>query len=327
MLNDYDNLALVSVIVPVYNIEKYISKCVESIIDQTYTCLEIILIDDGSTDHSSFICNSFREKDNRIKVIHKPNGGLSDARNAGLDAATGEYVTFIDGDDWYKADAIERLITAAKEHNADIVAMGAAIVSPDCSEERFEHPDFKVESSKEYFVGICNGVRTPSVCTKLIKRSLIESQRFLKGRLNEDFYFTLNLLFAEATIVTIAYAGYFYYQRPGSITHSGSKRSLADAILNCIDLMEIAESRDQSLLQSIARMGLHQASVMIRVIPDKRISRENQYLILALSCIQICSPYLSDSGLSLFERMIIKSASVAPLLTAKSLRIIRVFRR
>lgn len=318
---------VVSIIVPVYKVEKYLHKCVDSIINQSYRKLEIILVDDGSPDTCPTICNEYRDKDDRVVVIHKENGGLSDARNTGLDVATGEYITFIDSDDYYAPDAIERLIEASVKYHADIIAMGAAIVSPDYESIRYEAPEARVESSSDYYIGICNGERTPSVCTKLFAKKIIGNQRFLKGRLNEDFLFTLNILFRDCTIATTNYVGYFYYQRPGSISHSGNKKSLADAIQNCIDLLNAADTNNPAFSRYIARMGLHQASVMIRVIPDKRISRDNQYLILALSCIQICSPYLSDSGLSLFERIIIKSASVAPLLTAKSLRIIRVFRR
>ena len=113
---------LVSVIIPVYKTEKYLDECVESIVKQTYKNLEIILVDDGSPDNSPAMCDAWAEKDSRIKVIHKPNGGAADSRNKGLEIATGKWILFMDSDDWYKTyDVIFRLVENAERENADIV--------------------------------------------------------------------------------------------------------------------------------------------------------------------------------------------------------------
>ncbi len=111
---------LISIIVPVYNVEQYLEKCVKSIIRQTYKNIEIILIDDGATDSSGKICDKLKLKDNRIKVIHKENGGLSDARNAGLKVAKGEYIGFVDSDDYIKEDMFETLYNLNKKYNSEI---------------------------------------------------------------------------------------------------------------------------------------------------------------------------------------------------------------
>ena len=111
---------LISIIIPVYNVEKYLAKCVESVINQTYKKIQIILIDDGSTDNSGKICDDFKLKDNRIEVIHKKNGGLSDARNAGLKIVKGDYIGFIDSDDYIEKDMYETLLCLLIENNADI---------------------------------------------------------------------------------------------------------------------------------------------------------------------------------------------------------------
>lgn len=112
---------LISVMVPVYNVAPYITNCLESLIHQTYTNLEIILVDDGSTDNSLEICQEYAKKDKRIKVIHKENGGLSTARNAGLDVATGDYYSFVDSDDYISTRFYEIMLNVALEHSADIV--------------------------------------------------------------------------------------------------------------------------------------------------------------------------------------------------------------
>ena len=114
--------SLVSVIVPIYKVEKYLNKCVDSIINQSYKNLEIILVDDGSPDKCGEICDKYAEKDSRVKVIHKENGGLSDARNAGIDIAKGDYLLFVDSDDWITSNICEVLIKNANDNLSDIIA-------------------------------------------------------------------------------------------------------------------------------------------------------------------------------------------------------------
>ena len=118
------NKSLISVIVPIFKVESYLGKCIDSILSQTYKNIEIILVDDGSPDSCPQICDLYSEKDNRIKVIHKNNGGLSDARNAGLIVSKGEYVCFVDGDDFVETEYVERLYTAIKKCNADLAICG-----------------------------------------------------------------------------------------------------------------------------------------------------------------------------------------------------------
>ena len=124
---------LISVVVPIYNVDKYLDRCVESIIKQTYTNLEIILVDDGSSDNSPQICDNWNVKDKRIKVIHKENGGLSDARNVGLSFATGEIISFIDSDDWIEHEMFEKMLNRKKKDNSDIVSCGVKWVKEDGS--------------------------------------------------------------------------------------------------------------------------------------------------------------------------------------------------
>ena len=124
---------MISVIVPIYNVEKYVNKCVGSIVNQTYTNLEIILVDDGSPDRCPEICDEWAKKDSRIKVIHKKNGGLSDARNAGMKIASGDYIAFVDSDDWIAPEMYERLLMAIKNDNSDIAACAVKMVWEDGS--------------------------------------------------------------------------------------------------------------------------------------------------------------------------------------------------
>ena len=314
---------MVSIIVPIYNVKEYIRKCVESILNQTYRNLEIILVDDGSPDDCPKICDEYAQRDNRVKVIHKSNGGLSDARNAGIDAATGEYLTFIDSDDYYAPSTIEMMVKAIQDNEIGIVCMGAVIVNSDYLIMREEKLQDETVSANEYFKGICNGTRTPSVCTKLIKKDIICGNRFKENRLNEDFYFSLALLMKPCKVRTIPFSGYYYYQREGSISHSGNKKSLYDAIQNCIDYIVYTQNESADLTPYVARMGIHQASVMVRVIPEKSIDRNNENLCKALECLQLCRPYIFESQLPIHEKMIAWAVLLFPVTTTRTLRTVR----
>ena len=204
---------LVSIIVPVYNVEKYLKKCVDSIINQTYSNLEIILSDDGSTDQSSSICDEYARRESRIKVIHKANGGLSDARNAGVKIASGKYITFIDSDDYIEKEAIEILVDVAIKYNSLITHMKSYIISADYEVLKNQSMGTKQVSlltSEEYVKGMCEKRKSESVCDKLFDASLFIDRRFEKGRLNEDFFFLSKMMFEDYQIAEIDYTGYNY---------------------------------------------------------------------------------------------------------------------
>ena len=168
---------LISVVVPVYNVEKYLDRCVESIVNQTYKNLEIILVDDGSPDNCPAMCDVWAEKDSRIKVIHKENGGLADARNAGLDVFLGDFVTFIDSDDWVDVDIIEKLKEIVDNSSCDIACVGFSYEylngTPTCN----IGSKFIYESEDIVYNYLTDNVR-PEVCSKLYCRFVIENLRF-----------------------------------------------------------------------------------------------------------------------------------------------------
>lgn len=172
---------LVSVIVAVYNIEEYLPRCVDSILAQTYEKLEIILVDDGSTDKSGRICDEYAEKDSRIQVIHKKNGGLSDARNAGMDIATGEYIGFVDGDDWIDRDMYRAMYEACEKENAQIAACRYKQITKsgviDASTGNSVSLS-KIEALEIYICGDERYLIYNSVWSKLFSAELIQGMRF-----------------------------------------------------------------------------------------------------------------------------------------------------
>lgn len=206
---------LISVIVPVYNVEKYLKKCVNSITSQTYKNLEILLVDDGSTDSSGQICNEFEKNDARIKVIHKKNGGLSDARNAGLDRAKGQYYAFIDSDDYIQDNTIEIMLNAVKKNKSEISV---------CNMIRFleagETVQFYCPTNHEVLYQGNQRYKTlnqPSVCNKLFEAKLFEGIRFPKGKYYEDTFVYHEVLYRANSIVLTGTDSYWYLSREDSI--------------------------------------------------------------------------------------------------------------
>ena len=176
------NQPLISVIVPIYKVEEYLDRCVESIVNQTYKSLEIILVDDGSPDNCPQMCDSWAGKDNRIKVVHKENGGLSDARNAGMPFATGEIISFIDSDDWIEFDMFEKMLNRMQADNSDMVSCGVKWVEEDGSLIRDVTSEDEVLDTTVAMKTLLNDSKLKQhVWNKIYKHNLIKDIPFEKG--------------------------------------------------------------------------------------------------------------------------------------------------
>lgn len=229
---------LISVIVPVYKVEKYLRKCIESIINQTYKNLEIILVDDGSPDNCSQIIDEYAKKDNRIKVIHKPNGGLSSARNAGLKISNGKYIAFVDSDDMLDIYQYERMIMLSQKYNSDIVfceyqksyenELGEIII-PDFVREKVEEKIYTPsEALKEMLLNANIGTY---VMTKLFKKELFDNIIFPEGKVYEDVATVYKLIDKSNKIVYTNEKLYYYlYGRAGAITSSFTEKKITDSL-------------------------------------------------------------------------------------------------
>ena len=206
----------VSIIVPVYNVEKYIEECVQSLLGQSYQNLEIILVDDASPDNCGAICDAYAEKDSRVKVIHKPNGGAASARNAGLDVATGDYICFVDSDDAIRADYVQILLAAAEEKNATIAVCdlcywkknGTQIVR--CEKEG-------CYNAKEYLLEFTKSWSCSLMTNKLFKREAIGAIRFEEGHYIDDEFFTYLVVINSDIIVMKSAPLYYYRMRKTSV--------------------------------------------------------------------------------------------------------------
>ena len=181
---------LITIVVPIYNVEEYLNKCIETILCQTYENIEILLIDDGSTDNCGNICDLYAKKDSRVKVIHKENGGLSDARNTGIEAANGKYICFIDSDDYISPIFIETLYNLCKENNTKISQCSFNIVYDNNGKSEEAEQEVNIYTSEEMVKNLYNEkyVETVIVCDKLYDITLFKNIKFPKGKINEDQY-------------------------------------------------------------------------------------------------------------------------------------------
>ena len=224
---------MVSVIIPVYNVEEYIERCVQSVIDQTFSDIEIILVDDGSKDNSGAICDRYANEDSRVLVIHKKNGGLSDARNVGIEKSHGEYITFVDGDDCISSDYVSYLFEIINTFNADIAVgqfwINRSTDSPSLpAKNQREH----IETLKqdEALERLLHGKISVSATTKLFKRRLFEKVRFPVGKQFEDVGTTYKLIMNSNVIGVGNRYIYSYFMRPSSIVHQSFSLSKLDRV-------------------------------------------------------------------------------------------------
>lgn len=215
-------MALISIVVPVYNVEKYLKKCIDSLVSQTLNDIEIILVDDGSEDSSGKICDEYANRDNRIRVIHKKNGGLSDARNAGIQEATGEYIGFIDSDDWVTRDMYRSLYDVAINNDADIVQCNFIKVFSNNEPTYHDNKDIEIYEGINILENLLQKkyIETTVVWNKIYKRDLFEDIRYPVNKIHEDEFTTYKLLYKSKKLVDINETMVFYRQRQGSIMGS-----------------------------------------------------------------------------------------------------------
>lgn len=233
---------LISIIVPVYNIRDYVEKCICSLIQQTYHNLEIILVDDGSTDGSGEICDQYSKRDARIRVYHKKNGGLSDARNYGLDRMTGMYLAFVDGDDWVHPQMYEVLLAVMQREQAQLVSCDYEKEDPFFAEKPIDIKEIKYNIfSKEQVIANL-GIPRIVAWNKLYRAELFDSIRYPYGKLHEDEYVIHEIIWQCKKIVFIEQAMYFYTSRETSIVARLTSKRIEDALTGLESRIRFTES-------------------------------------------------------------------------------------
>lgn len=244
------NTPLISVIVPVYNVAEYLPKCVDSILAQSYSHLEIILVDDGSTDESGRICDEYSKNDSRVKTIHKANGGLSDARNVGIEASSGDYIMFVDSDDLIHYRFVETLLGLSLDHKAGIASVEFKSFYEESDLDLSEAFDGKVMvfSSEESIERVLyQNVLDNSVCNKIYARDVIGNLRFPIGKLYEDMAICYRLMERTSKVAHKQVPLYYYRLRKDSITGNFSFRR-ADVLDITDEIVDYAKQHRPSLI-------------------------------------------------------------------------------
>ncbi len=219
----------ISIIVPIYKVENYLHRCVDSILAQTFTDFELILVDDGSPDNCGKICDDYAKKDNRIKVIHKENGGLSSARNAGIDIAKGDYLSFVDSDDWIHPQMIELLYQGIKENNVKCSICGYKETEQQEPFEQIFQVHYELHNGMDFLIS--NNVNATVAWGKLYYKSLFDTIRYPLGRLHEDEFTTYKILYSAGKISFVNAHLYYYFINENGITKGTFTPQRLDAIL------------------------------------------------------------------------------------------------
>lgn len=256
----------ISIIVPVYKVEKYLYKCIDSILAQTLTDFELILIDDGSPDNCGRICDEYSKRDSRVIVIHKENGGLASARNAGLDIAQGDYIGFVDSDDWIESDMYELLYNLCTENDCDISNISSIIYFKDRIQKNGSYP-LVVHSRPEAMKAMLMGeLYDEVVWTKLIKRTLLEDIRFPEGIVYEDTAFTYKVIHKSKKVCSIGAPKYHYIKREESIMDQAKKSIRIDAVLIYDEMFKLIEKYYPDLTSLVSLKIANSALVIMNAI-------------------------------------------------------------
>lgn len=249
-----------SIIVPVYKVEQYIHKCVDSILNQTYTDLELILVDDGSPDRCGKICDEYALKDARIRVIHKENGGLSDARNFGIDASEGDVIGFVDSDDTIDKNMYSDMLEYMDTNGLDVVCADTFIVRNENKRFNPRYSADKIWSHDEAINEILSGRLDNAAWNKIYKRSVIADIRYPKGRIYEDVATTYKFIFNSKRVGYMSRPFYNYYKRKGSIVASAfNSKSRNDNFIGYSERLEFARRNKLSCVQKCEEQCLDTA--------------------------------------------------------------------
>lgn len=252
--------ALISIIIPVYKVEKYLEKCIQSVINQTYENLQIILVDDGSPDNCGKICDEYAKKDHRIEVIHKSNGGLSDARNKGLEIAKGEYIGFVDSDDYIEADMYEVLYNLLKQYNADVSICNFYTVSQEKIAIKNADNGIKeynrIEILKEILLD--NNIQSYA-WNKLYKKELFDEIKYPVGKKYEDIGTTFYLLEKCNKVVVTGKPEYYYINRQDSIVNNVTETTITDYI-------ELIMQRYDYIEENIKELSSYNKNYLKRIL-------------------------------------------------------------
>ena len=294
---------LISVIVPIYNVEKYLRRCLDSICNQVYSNLEIVLVDDGSTDSSGKIADEYARRDIRVHVIHKQNGGLSDARNVGLSYCHGKYIVFVDSDDYVTEDYVMVLYDLLKHNHADISAVSLTHKEEELSKIN-DSTTTKIYNTKEALQDLLYQRISTSANAKMYRAELFSDIRYPKGRLYEDVIATYQIFEKATKVVWCDIKKYWYYVRTDSIVRSAFNVKKMDYVYNCEEVLEEVKKKYPALSKA-AESRLLWAAIHIWVNFTERKKYPEQYQHVYKTIKQYRKSVMSDKVVSTRNKLVV----------------------
>ncbi len=268
-------MSTLSVIVPIYKVEKYLNRCISSILSQDFSDFELILVDDGSPDKCGIICDEYALRDSRIKVIHKKNGGLSSARNAGIDIARGKYITFIDSDDYIHPNMFLAMISKMVEFDSDVSISSFIRTTKDDEFKELKNEYFPI-SSKDSIKAMCQNISFITAWGKIYKTELFENIRYPDGKYHEDEFTTYKLFYKSQKIIYTNDKLYCYYINEGSIIQGHFSEKHLDSLDAFSERIDFFETKNEAELVSISKnvlisriMYCHQCIMREKTIKNK----------------------------------------------------------
>lgn len=324
---------LVTIIIPVFNIEReYLERCVDSVINQTYSDLEIILVDDGSTDGTSNVCDELKKKDSRILVFHKENGGSSSARNVGIRNAKGKYLGFVDSDDYIDRDFVELMMKAIVDNNVPMAQISRDEI--DINGKR--RPDVCIPPEKvtritnyDQMVELLMHRGDCSFCTRLTLASLFEGLEFPEGKLNEDFFLLVKLLERVPEYVILPQQSYHVFYRIGSNSRKADSedfsRVFSDIVENADFVEEYVREKYVDLQKVAKRFALFQRLDYMLHIPISQMKSSNEFYVNVVRYLRknwikmISNPYLTAKN-----KVYLLLLTIMPVATRKIHKAVRL---
>jgi len=276
-------MAEITIVVPVYNVEKFLKCCLDSILNQSFQDFQLILVNDGSTDNSGQICDEYQKKSEKVTVIHKKNGGLSSARNAGIESAKAPYIGFVDSDDYIEKDMFQVLYAAIKNHGADIASVDYLPVSEnDFTAKDLEDSTISYEVFDETEVVsqlLVNEKIHRCAWNKLYKLELFENVRYPEGKVFEDTFTTYQLYRLAKKAVATNYKGYFYRQNDASITRKSFTPKNLDVLSETQKVLTDMEVNAPNLLEfEQARLAEHYVELVMKLLNAPKTKETKKYL-------------------------------------------------
>lgn len=298
---------LVSIIVPIYKVENYLERCINSIINQSYKNLDVILIDDGSPDNCGLICDSYAKQDDRITVIHKENGGLSDARNRGIDIARGQYITFVDSDDFIHCDYVHNMVNVAEEYGCEVVQCEFEKGELDKFSESTRSDSVKVFDNVNIFYGRKLKI---TAWAKLYEKSIFSSLRFPVGKINEDEFITYKAIYRATKIAVISKPLYYYYQSPVSIMRGKNKIIKLDFISAFEERIKFFQDENEYELVTLSKKEFA-IRAMLYYIKYHSVSVEVEKQLITVFKENL-KGVLRSNRVSLYEKFVLISFNLSP---------------